>query len=404
MKKADRIDNAIKKCFLRLKLDQDEIDLLCSLKIKDIYNSGYAQKNHEDIMFIKKWCKLSQRLVNENRNLDYGHHKSDAREGLMAKRAMLTMAKDLYTLYCSLNDGDDLPEWCHYKLATSRKDLGDVADYITSKITKLCLDKNMSKSELRLEIREIMKKSVLEEGFFDSFKNKKKRTFKSNLYKDSVGNSLVNKKDMFDNENPIYNIIKSCYKLSSIYEKNLKEIYNYYFLSTEDSSTIQSRIKFFSTVANTISENEEYGIKKCIKLLSLAETLIKSSMKKQKVIDTRQKKKKSYKNLWGMLESNSNKEVLNTISDITFYMGDINSILDNSKTKISNTSRSALKAYCEHITMKASSANEVLESIKEIKNNLAELHKVFQGITSAREKIDIDNKYKEVSNLENFFK
>ena len=160
MKKADRIDNAIEKCFLRLKLDQDEIDLLCSLKIKDLYSSGYTQKSHEDIMFIKKWCKLSQRLVNENRNLDYGHHKSDAREGLMAKRAMLTMAKDLYTLYCALNDGDDLPEWCHYKLATSRKDLGDVADYITSKITKLCLDKNMSKSELRLEVREVLIKNL----------------------------------------------------------------------------------------------------------------------------------------------------------------------------------------------------------------------------------------------------
>ena len=127
-------------------------------------------------------------------------------------------------------------------------------------------------------------------------------------------------------------------------------------------------------------------------------------MKKQKVIDTKKKKKKSYKNLWGMLESNRNKEVLNSISDITFYMGDINVILNNSNIKINSTSRSALKAYCEHIIMKANSANEVLESIKEIKNNLVELHKVFKGIMSAREKIDSNNKYKEVSNLENFFK
>lgn len=404
MKKAARINHAIQKCLFMSKLNQEEIDLLCSLSVKDLFEFRPPNTDHEDLEFVKKWCALSQRTVNENRNLDYGHRKSDAREGLMAKRAMLTMAKDLYTLYCALNDGDDLPEWCHYKLATSRKDLGDVADYITSKITKLCLDKNMSKSELRLEIREIMKKSVLEEGFFDSFRSKKKRTFKSNLYKDSLGNSLTNKKDMFNNENPIYNIIKSCYKLSSMYEKSLKEIYNYYFLSTEDSNTIQSRIKFFSTVADTVSENEEYGIKKCIKLLSLSESLIRSSIKKQKVIDTRKKKKKSYKNLWGMLESNKNREVLNAISDITFYMGDINSVLDNSNSKIRSTNRSALKAYCEHIVMKANSANEVLESIKEIKNNLIELHKVFQGIISAREEIDIDNKYKEVSNLENFFK
>ena len=94
----------------------------------------------------------------QGRNFDYGHQKSDSKEGQMASRALLTMAKDLYTLYCALNDGDDLPEWCHYKIATSRKDLGDVADYITSKITKLCIDKNMSQSELRLEIREKLSK------------------------------------------------------------------------------------------------------------------------------------------------------------------------------------------------------------------------------------------------------
>jgi len=404
MKKAARINFAIQKCLFMSKLNQEEINLLCSLSTKDLFKFRPPNAEYEDLEFVKKWCDISQRTINESINLDYGHHKSDAREGLMAKRAMLTMAKDLYMLYCSLNDGDDLPEWCHYKLATSRKDLGDVADYITSKITKLCLDKNMSKSELRLEAREIMKKSVLEEGFFDSFKNKKKRSFKSNLYKDSAGNSLTNKKDIFDNENPVYNIIKSCYKLSSMYEKSLKEIYNYYFLSAEDARAVQSRIKFFSTISNTVTENEEYGIKKCIKLLNTVEALMKNSVKKKNVLDTRKKKKKNYKNLWGMLESNRNKEVLNAISDITFYMGDINTILNNSNTKISNTSRSALKAYCEHITMKASTVNEVLESIVEIKNNLVELYKVLQGISAAREKIDTDNKYKDISRLENFFK
>tara|TARA_R100000231_G_scaffold132732_1_gene105347 strand:+ start:780 stop:1247 length:468 start_codon:yes stop_codon:yes gene_type:complete len=155
MKKQDRIYNAVMKCLNNKKLRQEEIDLICSLKIKDFFETGLEQ---EDIAFVKKWCDMSQRYINERRNLDYGHHASDSKEGLMAKRAMLTMAKDLYTLYCALNDGDDLPEWCHYKIATSRKDLGDVADYITSKITKLCIDKNMSQSELRLEIREKLSK------------------------------------------------------------------------------------------------------------------------------------------------------------------------------------------------------------------------------------------------------
>jgi len=48
---------------------------------------------------------------------------------------------------------NDLPEWCHYKLATSRKDLADVSDYISSKIVKKCLDNKMSLDDVRLEIK-----------------------------------------------------------------------------------------------------------------------------------------------------------------------------------------------------------------------------------------------------------
>ena len=97
----------------------------------------------------------------QGRNFDYGKQMSDTNEGEMAKRALLTMAKDLYNLYISLNDGDDLPEWCHYKLATSRKDLSDITDYLTSKVMKNCLDKNMTHDMLRLEIKKSMIKGLL---------------------------------------------------------------------------------------------------------------------------------------------------------------------------------------------------------------------------------------------------
>ena len=93
----------------------------------------------------------------QGRNFDYGHQKSDTKEGQMARRALLTMAKDLYNLYITLNDHDDLPEWCHYKLATSRKDLSDITDYLTSKVMKMCVDKKMSTEDLRLEINKSMK-------------------------------------------------------------------------------------------------------------------------------------------------------------------------------------------------------------------------------------------------------
>ena len=131
----------------------------------------------------------------QSRNLDYGRQMSDTNEGEMAKRALLTMAKDLYNLYVSLNDGDDLPEWCHYKLATSRKDLSDITDYLTSKVMKRCLDSNMTADVLRLEIKKSMSDSLLEEGFFsDTFKSiKNKLTNKKTLSKEEI------KKELFAN-------------------------------------------------------------------------------------------------------------------------------------------------------------------------------------------------------------
>lgn len=90
------------------------------------------------------------------RNLDYGHTKSDAGEGKMAKTTLLTMGRDLYNLYMLLNDQDDLPQWCHYKLAKSSADLATVNDYLTSKITKICLDRNMEMSD----VKAIVKKSM----------------------------------------------------------------------------------------------------------------------------------------------------------------------------------------------------------------------------------------------------
>ena len=105
----------------------------------------------------------------QGRNFDYGHKKSDAKEGQMARRALLTMAKDLYNLYITLNDHDDLPEWCHYKLATSRKDLSDVTDYLTSKVMKYCLDKEMGPDDLRLEIKKSMVNDLLAENNLNEF-------------------------------------------------------------------------------------------------------------------------------------------------------------------------------------------------------------------------------------------
>lgn len=92
------------------------------------------------------------------RNLDYGHVKSDSREGSMAKKTLLTMARDVYSLYTTLHDEDDLPQWCHYKLARSSAELSTITDYLTSKIAKRCLDKNIDINELQSLIKTSMRK------------------------------------------------------------------------------------------------------------------------------------------------------------------------------------------------------------------------------------------------------
>ena len=115
----------------------------------------------------------------QGRNLDYGHKKSDSREGAMAKKTLLTMAKDLYELYVLLNDNDDLPQWCHYKLAGSQKDLSTVVDYLSSKIAKHCVDNKINSQELHLEITSAISSNIINESLFDLFKKKRKNDVKA---------------------------------------------------------------------------------------------------------------------------------------------------------------------------------------------------------------------------------
>jgi len=90
------------------------------------------------------------------RNLDYGKEKSDAGEGKMMKTTLLTMAKDMYNLYSLLQDNDDLPQWCHYKLARSSAELSSITDYLSSKIAKSCIDNNIGEEDLKLLTKKAM--------------------------------------------------------------------------------------------------------------------------------------------------------------------------------------------------------------------------------------------------------
>jgi len=170
----------------------------------------------------------------QGRNFDYGHKKSDAKEGQMARRALLTMAKDLYNLYITLNDHDDLPEWCHYKLATSRKDLSDITDYLTSKVMKMCVDKKMSTEDLRLEIKNSMSENILEEGFFDFLKKKPKKRFGLKFFEDSKNFAFEKSKTI--------KALMLMKNLSEIYEKKI-EPYHSDFLINVDTPREFSGIK-----------------------------------------------------------------------------------------------------------------------------------------------------------------
>lgn len=72
----------------------------------------------------------------EGRMLDYGHVKSDSREGKMMRQALYEISEYSKGLHDLLTDDDDLPQWCHYKIAVARACVGKVAHYLEYKIKR----------------------------------------------------------------------------------------------------------------------------------------------------------------------------------------------------------------------------------------------------------------------------
>ena len=68
------------------------------------------------------------------RMLDYGHVKSDSHEGRMMRQALHEIGKYANDLHEMLTDDDDLPQWCHYKVAVARACVGKVKHYLEYKI------------------------------------------------------------------------------------------------------------------------------------------------------------------------------------------------------------------------------------------------------------------------------
>lgn len=68
------------------------------------------------------------------RMLDYGHVKSDSHEGRMMRQALHQISEYGSELHEMLSDDDDLPQWCHYKIAVARACVSKVKHYLEYKI------------------------------------------------------------------------------------------------------------------------------------------------------------------------------------------------------------------------------------------------------------------------------
>ena len=86
----------------------------------------------EDIMSMDTGMHHDEH--DQGRMLDYGHVKSDSHEGRMMRQALYELSEYSGKLYDMLNDDDDLPQWCHYKVAVARTYIGKVRHYLEYKI------------------------------------------------------------------------------------------------------------------------------------------------------------------------------------------------------------------------------------------------------------------------------
>jgi hypothetical protein len=203
----------------------------------------------------------------QGRNFDYGDQQSDSKEGQMAKRSLLVMAKDLYNLYITLNDNDDLPEWCHYKLATSRKDLSDITDYLTSKVMKICIDSSMSPQELKIEIRSSMLEDLLEEGNINEFFFKRDN-IKKDFTKEAVEFELTNNKFRYSSAHIIQLLENSEKIIDTLYNPRSRLYLDNNIFTVDNGSridgssvlrTVRAHLSMLknikSTLASSLSEN-----------------------------------------------------------------------------------------------------------------------------------------------------
>ena len=71
------------------------------------------------------------------RNLSYGRHKADDREGKMTRGHLYYIANKSQSLHDILRDDDDLPEWVQSKIARAAEKIQSVYNYLDYKINRM---------------------------------------------------------------------------------------------------------------------------------------------------------------------------------------------------------------------------------------------------------------------------
>lgn len=70
----------------------------------------------------------------DGRMFDYGHTKSDSREGRMTRSKLFRMGKMAQSFHDKLEDDDDLPQWVNDKVTTAEDRLRSAFEYMDYKL------------------------------------------------------------------------------------------------------------------------------------------------------------------------------------------------------------------------------------------------------------------------------
>ena len=97
-------------------------------------NQYTPSEENEELYPTKPYTRTAPINESSGRMLDHGHVVSDSHEGKMARSALYHIADDATTLRSILNDEDDLPQWCEYKIAQAKLMMNSVREYLEYKL------------------------------------------------------------------------------------------------------------------------------------------------------------------------------------------------------------------------------------------------------------------------------